>query len=690
MTMHAYGTFGSLQPSPVDFVPSPNAETFAVPTAMDTAGFISLAGPMDSMNALAFPLADYQNDTNTFAMAQNQLMLNQQTLNQLSQQVAAQSNYSSSSGGSPTGTLLEVQSLSDNEWSMVNYNRNRNSIDSFSGTVSNPSQNLHIRTHSDASSSDAADSSELSGSFEEVPPWPMTSPHDFHGSEYLTAQYINQHQARQHVHVPPPQPNTSPLSSTAISPIAVSYRGQSSSSSPTSSGPRSPPVRRRKASVIDAKTTKSAIKKPTNTIRKDLSSEKKVGKRTGPLSQEQRAQAHEIRKMRACLRCKFLKKTCDTGEPCAGCKPSHARLWQVPCTRLDIKDIGYFMKDWKVDYERHVSLGFSVGNIKSYGEREWTIYITHGYGICLPLQARQVVTRDDSCFAMEWLEGGPEEAKAFEVQTLKLAAGVEGVSTAVLSEYLEQHIDQGFEYFVDNFFEGTKFVTEILKTAHSYYQKEQTPSIRKALKLVLAYNLTQHITMVEGLAEEDAYIGKIDDDSSKFFGKTFAPVMINFQIKCALAEIWRELQKEILEELSSLYSSIYSKDKLKNWPTIFIIASLLLLIWEEMQFDCHYRTPDESVINKFCDDMESTPVGVIVGLFQAISTKLPSIQEWDTKKHHHLLNSNPAICDALTEVRGHINKYGTLSSRKRPLSYANTCFRELPQRACLVFPIRPR
>ena len=56
--------------------------------------------------------------------------------------------------------------------------------------------------------------------------------------------------------------------------------------------------------------------------------------------------------------------------------------------------------------------------------------------------------------------------------------------------------------------------------------------------------------------------------------------------------------------------------------------------------------------------MESTPVGVIVGLFSAISQKLPAFQEWETRKHHHLLNSNPAVCEALTEVRQHVTRHG--------------------------------
>jgi hypothetical protein len=151
--------------------------------------------------------------------------------------------------------------------------------------------------------------------------------------------------------------------------------------------------------------------------------------------------------------------------------------------------------------------------------------------------------------------------------------------------------------------------------------------------------------------------GQIDDEDSKYYGKIVAPVMINFQIKCAMADMWRELQKDILEELSALYSSVYSGERLKNWPTIFMLASILLAVWEEMQFDCHYRVPDPIAVNKFCADMETTPVGVIVGLFHAISQKLPAFTDWNTEKHGHLLNNNTAVCEAMTEVRQHVIKH---------------------------------
>lgn len=252
------------------------------------------------------------------------------------------------------------------------------------------------------------------------------------------------------------------------------------------------------------------------------------------------------------------------------------------------------MKDWKADYERHISLGLSIGNIKGFSDTERTLFVTHGYGHVLPVKAREIYVRDDKCFGLDWIETVSEEPQQYVVSTARLSAGSEGISVALLSDYLDRHIDGGFENFVDEYFEGTPFLTQMLKTAYRFYVREKLPVIRKALKLVLAYNLTLHVTMVEGIPDEEGFLGKIKDEHSKFRGKTMAPVMINFEIKCKMADMWRELQKDILEELSTLYSKVYSGDKLKNWPTIFMLASILLAVWEEMQFDCHYRVPVSS------------------------------------------------------------------------------------------------
>ena len=255
------------------------------------------------------------------------------------------------------------------------------------------------------------------------------------------------------------------------------------------------------------------------------------------------------------------------------------------------------MRDWKADYERHVSLGFSIDNIKGFAKAERVLLITHGYGHVLPVRAREVFVRDERCFGLDWVETLHNYPTEHSVNTAKLSAGMEGVSHTLLSEYLDAHIDEGYEDFIDQYFEGTPFITEMLKTAYRYYRREETVVIKKALKFLLAYNLTQHVTMVEGIPDEEGFLGKIRDNTSKFNGKTVAPVMINFQVKLAMANMWRELQKDILDELSTLYSSVYSKEKLKHWPTIFMVASVLLIVWEEMQFDCHYRVTVSSHVH---------------------------------------------------------------------------------------------
>ena len=256
------------------------------------------------------------------------------------------------------------------------------------------------------------------------------------------------------------------------------------------------------------------------------------------------------------------------------------------------------MNDWRADCERHVSLEMSVKNIRGYSNVERTMFITHGYGHMLPIQAREVYVRDERCFGLDWVETIQEVPTEHSVNTAKLVSGNDGINKKFLEEYLDRYIDGDFEMFVDEYFEGTPFLTQMLKTAYRYWQRDRISVIRKCMKLLLAYNLTQHVAMVEGIPDEEGFLGKIDDPTSKFCGRTVAPMMINFEIKCAMADMWRELQKEILEELSTLYSRFYGgKDKSRLWPTIFMISSILLAVWEEMQFDCHYRVPVSSMLS---------------------------------------------------------------------------------------------
>ncbi|KAF2690484.1 hypothetical protein K458DRAFT_289859 [Lentithecium fluviatile CBS 122367] len=440
---------------------------------------------------------------------------------------------------------------------------------------------------------------------------------------------------------------TSPASSANSdlrAPYPVDYLSAGSAGSESNSFPR------RKSTIVKRTTTK---KKTEGT--------KRVGRRKGPLRPDQRHQAAEIRKLRACLRCKFLKKTCDKGDPCSGCQPSHARLWTVPCTRINIKDLGYFLKDWKADYERHLTLGFSAVFVKGFSSQERLLHLTHGYGHYLSLSAREVYLRDGCDLGVDWVEAKQTESgsrvhQQFKVDTAKLSAGIEGISSADMMAYLDKHIDHGFEDFVDAHFEGTPFLTEFLKTTYRCMVRDKSAVLRKALRFLVAYNLTLNLTMMEAGPEDDGS-GRVQDPDSKLFGKIATPVTINFQVKYCLADIWREIHKDLLQDLGAFYESVYGGEKLRNWGSIFFITLILLAVWEEMQFDCHYRIHDEAACRKFCSDMETVPLATLLGLFYAISQKLPPIAEWEFANSISGFNPSEALRDAMMEMRSHVIKY---------------------------------
>lgn len=633
-----------MQTSPVDIMPVSQAPIQA-PLALDTP-YMSTHQSLDTM---PYHWPEFQAGLANFGTADASLNI---------------PTYQTAHSSPPSETLdvRSLTSLSDSEgWNTIETRQ----TNAQNGCV-DPVDTLHIRTTSESSWSSDFDqqprNSFVGRSFEHVPhalhsPGSESNPeldHHFSHPQQLAIEN-NSHQSSLHVSpVAMTRPMPCPIRKTNSKPTSpIRSPGSQESSSPTS--------RRSAKRSLTAKATEKGNKKTAHAGKPET--EKRVGKRKGPLRPEQRKQASEIRKLRACLRCKFLKKTCDKGEPCAGCQPSHARLWQVPCTRIDIKEIGAFTKDYRADYTRHLTFELSAGNIKALSDTKRTLFISHGYGQMLPVSVREVFVRDEKMFDIDWAEttNYSLDPKTYVFKTAPLYADLDCLSSAMMSDYLDRHLDVpgSFHNFVDAYCGETPFLTSMLKTAFNYYSRTKAPVIRKALKFLLAYSLTLHITLVEGIPEEEHFPGRVDDETSQYFGRIVAPNAINFQVKTSMGDMWRTLQKEVLEELSTLYSSVYSGDKLKHWPTIFILATLLLAVWEFMQFDAH-RIPNDALMEKFLNDMETVPVGVVVGLFQAISQKLPSFVEWDTEKHQHVLQSNDAACKTMTEVRENVTRYGKL------------------------------
>ena len=299
--MQYTGTYAvPFQTSPADFIPATQAP---VESGLSMgASYLAIGGPLDNM---PFNWQDFQSDLMGFTTADGlpDMDLAPQSL----------------PDNSPTDTYLEVRSLtsssSDNGWAAIEFNRH--SYDSSyqdpqTGAIFNPSQTLHNRTLSESSYSDIEQQSRHSfGSFVEVP-YALNSP-DSENNVDLDYNHDYGNLQQHEMDYPGPQASIAVSPSAVVGPVPIK-KSSSQQKSPVFQRLNSPPARRQSRKSPIAKATKPVIRRPSQSTKQD-SSEKRVGRRRGPLRPDQRKQASEIRKVGACLRCKFLKKTVGAATP---------------------------------------------------------------------------------------------------------------------------------------------------------------------------------------------------------------------------------------------------------------------------------------------------------------------------------------------------------------------------------------
>ncbi len=218
---------------------------------------------------------------------------------------------------SPTDTYLEVRSLtsngSDNGWATIDcpqHSLNSSLQDSqAAGAISNPGQTLHGRTFSDSSYSDLEQQSRHSWSSGYVEfPNAISSPGtDSLGDMDLQYDQCYTHDHSQHEDEANGRPRRPAVVTSAVSKPITIKKSASPQRSPASTGRSSPPTRKQTRKTTNTKSLKAVARRPSQAPKPDT--EKRIGRRKGPLRPEQRKQAGEIRKLGACLRCKFLKKT---------------------------------------------------------------------------------------------------------------------------------------------------------------------------------------------------------------------------------------------------------------------------------------------------------------------------------------------------------------------------------------------
>ena len=204
--------------------------------------------------------------------------------------------------GSPSETHISEAEMSlassHDSWTLLERGESQHDV------CINPIHTIHLRADSDSSSGDDQHSNSSSdGSYVHVSRYASSPSNDSTGESHF---HSDAEPFRYDIGSQSPPVLISNIPS---KPVPI----EQSSSNSSQHSPQSPPARSRpRKSTSGSKTAAAAPKGITKRPQQDSKTEvtaKRIGRRKGPLRPDQRKQASEIRKLGACIRCRFLKKT---------------------------------------------------------------------------------------------------------------------------------------------------------------------------------------------------------------------------------------------------------------------------------------------------------------------------------------------------------------------------------------------
>ena len=154
---------------------------------------------------------------------------------------------------------------------------------------------------------------------------------------------------------------------------------------------------------------------------------------------------------------------CDGRDPCAECNHANSLDRNRRCIRLGAQDLICCLDGWKVDYEYHDHLSSSIKScVAALAEAPQVIIrFTYGLGPTEAIFISKTLIEQEASSELSKAPAMPHHPRSNTSEIIYCATPFN------LDRYLEQHIDDYFERFLDSW-------------------------LRDALKLIVAYNLTFH------------------------------------------------------------------------------------------------------------------------------------------------------------------------------------------------------
>ncbi|QDS74552.1 hypothetical protein FKW77_007836 [Venturia effusa] len=311
----------------------------------------------------------------------------------------------------------------------------------------------------------------------------------------------------------------------------------------------------------------------------------------GAFAPDRRSAVKEVRKKGACLRCRMLKKSCDSGDPCKECsRLDNARVWKGACLRTRLAQIfelfssGLFM----VVGHHEVEVTKSLGPMGIMPGRLEVSYFPHS-GIAMTFPYVEVHPRRHGSSPITLIN---QDHEGFGD---RVSFG--GRITTYLSRLLSRHMETG-----DNLFKTSKFMLSTIKLASTMRSRTlvvQALELWACTELMVCRPTELQAFIHPSLPSSSAAAEHFDSNMSGPRKAVAVDIVVYLQLRRVAEKRADDLFKSVMVEFEK---SLIQRKQSDNFET-FIGAILLLRCVEKMC--CLYRSFDFLLKGSLSHDIDS-------------------------------------------------------------------------------------
>ncbi|CAK7197397.1 hypothetical protein SEUCBS139899_000043 [Sporothrix eucalyptigena] len=328
--------------------------------------------------------------------------------------------------------------------------------------------------------------------------------------------------------------------------------------------------------------------------------------RKGPLAEEVKESALQVRRAGACFCCHSRKVKCDAQLPCKNCQKLINHLPNVMCWRFDDFLGPLFPSLIRGHFRKDVMAAFVSDNIVSFnGDTPYTIHLSSGmvFNSTLEIRNVRVFKPASASIALKHarLQSANDQIHLSVENSLPVALDL-SENSIVGASLQQEKIKKALRTYVDAIIkedayvdtvtarlQGSELPKRILNITRNFYLKTSSPIVKQALCIyTMQYMMMHHLVFTEKSLQDLPLAGHTFSNSPYQTSR-----LLNRQIKAILDE----LMQEEVDKLFRMFTRELKPKARMAWATCLAAFLVFCLFMESTGLSIDYYVVTENQIS---------------------------------------------------------------------------------------------